>query len=157
MAAVASPALRLRPRPRTAAPSPPRCRLSSSAYSYSKARHALRRYGNHDGRFHIKRITSFAAMDKQESITSPTTDALPVEETDNSTEDSPASGSSSYFTERGNGKSGNNDGFELDDTAFDHGNGLALDWTSSFSYSCPLSGNLVLIFILVLLDPETKA
>jgi hypothetical protein len=45
-------------------------------------------------------------MDKQESITSPTTDALPVEETDNSTEDSPASGSSSYFTERGNGKSG---------------------------------------------------
>ncbi|XP_052142244.1 uncharacterized protein LOC127761944 [Oryza glaberrima] len=127
MAAVASPALRLRPRPRTAAPSPPRCRLSSSAYSYSKfARslpiqrvnggrmqhldalkgHALRRYGNHDGRFHIKRITSFAAMDKQESITSPTTDALPVEETDNSTEDSPASGSSSYFTERGNGKSG---------------------------------------------------
>uniref|UniRef100_A0A0E0FRU7 Uncharacterized protein n=2 Tax=Oryza TaxID=4527 RepID=A0A0E0FRU7_ORYNI len=134
MAAVASPALRLRPRPRTAAPSPPRCRLSSSAYSniavtriisqFARSLpiqrvnggrmqhldalkgHALRRYGNHDGRFHIKRITSFAAMDKQESITSPTTDALPVEETDNSTEDSPASGSSSYFTERGNGKSG---------------------------------------------------
>ncbi|KAG8055716.1 hypothetical protein GUJ93_ZPchr0001g32247 [Zizania palustris] len=126
MAAVASPALRLRPR--TAAASPPGCRVSSSAYSsYPKFARSfpvervnvgrmqhldalkgrvLRRYGNHDGTFHIKRITSFAATDKQEPIASPSTDVLLVEETESSTGDSTASGSFSYFTKRGIGKPG---------------------------------------------------
>ncbi|KAL5222522.1 hypothetical protein ABZP36_027235 [Zizania latifolia] len=124
MAAVAGPALRFRPR--TAVASPPRCRVSSSAYSYSKfARsfpiqrvnggrmqpldtlkgHVLRSYGNHDGRFYIKRITSFAATNKQEPIASPSTDASLVEETESSTGDSTVSGSS-YFTDRGVGKPG---------------------------------------------------
>ncbi|XP_062206628.1 uncharacterized protein LOC133908567 [Phragmites australis] len=131
MAAVASPALRLRPG--AASPSArafsasPRCRFSSFAYSYAKfARpfpiqrvsgfrmhhvgtvigQVFSSTGNHDGRFHIKRIISFAAMDKQEPIVSPTSDMPVLEGTESRTEDAPASDSSSYFTDKGAGKPG---------------------------------------------------
>ncbi|XP_062218861.1 uncharacterized protein LOC133918797 isoform X2 [Phragmites australis] len=128
MAAVASPALRLRPR--VASPSAfasHRCRFRSFAYSCSKFARpfptqrvngsrmqdlgtlkgkVFSSTGNHDGRFHIKQIISFAAMDKQEPVVSPILETPVLQETECGTKDAPASDSSSYFTYRGGGKPG---------------------------------------------------
>ncbi|KAL6614661.1 hypothetical protein ACP70R_036931 [Stipagrostis hirtigluma subsp. patula] len=131
MAAVASPALRLRPG--VASPSAPsssaspRCRFSSFASSHfkfarqfliqrvngSRVLHSdtlkgqiLRSTGTHDGRFHIKRIMSFAATNSQEPIVSPSVDTPVLQETESAAKDDPASDSSSYFTDSGGGKPG---------------------------------------------------
>ncbi|KAL6839842.1 hypothetical protein ACP4OV_029652 [Aristida adscensionis] len=128
MAAVASPALRLRSRAAPASSfASPRCGLRSFAYSCPKfARpfpiqrvngsmwqhlgtlkgQVLRSGGGHGGRFHIKRIISFAAMDSQEPILPPTLDTPVLQEIESGAKDAPASGSSSYFTDTGGGKPG---------------------------------------------------